>query len=631
MHNLKKHLGPLDVFSIAAGAMISSGLFVLPGLTYAEIGPGSIVAYGIAAILVIPVMFAKIELSTAMPRAGGNYFFIERTFGSLAGVFAGFSDWFAVGLKSAFALVGLGAMAATFLPNIPFIFSITVLGAGALFTVVNLVSTKGSGKLQTVLVAGLLVILVLFVATGISNVETSRYDGMLDVPYFDLFAVAGMIFVSYGGLTKVAAVSEEVKNPSRNIPLGVFGSFAVVSTLYILVVGVVVGVVPGNELSGNLSPIATAASVSMGQWGLIILSVAAFLAFATTANAGLMSASRAPLAMARDGLVSRRLIATNKRFGTPHASILVTGIGIATVAAFVPVKELVKTASTMMILMFILVLGAVVVLRFSKINNYRPTFRMPFTPWLNIVTMVVYAGLIVDMGLIPLLSAAAFGILAFSHYMLYVRKRGARQSALNVLVRRIISTEMDRPELEDELLEITLQREGIVADAFDELVRKSLIIDVQEHVHLAECFRMICSRMSVRVGLPPNRLFEAFVEREQESSTVIAPGLAIPHIVVDEEGVFELAVVRSTKGVITSDGEPPVNAVFALIGSRNARKEHLQALMSIAQIVQQKGHIEAWLKAPSDIEALRDLLLLSKRSRATGVEKPVTEPKATTA
>ena len=105
----KRQLNLLDVFCISSGAMISSGLFVLPGLAYAKSGPAMILAYMLAAILIIPSMFAKAELATAMPKAGGDYFYIMRGFGPLVGTIAGFSSWFSLSFKGAFALLGMGA------------------------------------------------------------------------------------------------------------------------------------------------------------------------------------------------------------------------------------------------------------------------------------------------------------------------------------------------------------------------------------------------------------------------------------------------------------------------------------------------------------------------------------------
>jgi len=110
MDKMRKELGLAGVFSVAAGSMISSGLFVLPGIAYRHAGPGVILAYILAALAMLPAVLAKSELSTAMPKSGGSYFYIERSLGGLAGTACGFSQWASVSLKSAFALIGIGAL-----------------------------------------------------------------------------------------------------------------------------------------------------------------------------------------------------------------------------------------------------------------------------------------------------------------------------------------------------------------------------------------------------------------------------------------------------------------------------------------------------------------------------------------
>ena len=140
-HNfLKRDLGLVDIFCIASGAMISSGLFILPGLAFAKAGPAVILSYGIASLLVIPAVLSKAELATAMPKAGGTYFFIDRSLGPLIGTTGGFAAWFSLAFKSAFALIGIGIFTVLVSPVltefhtklIAVIFCLTALGCAPL-------------------------------------------------------------------------------------------------------------------------------------------------------------------------------------------------------------------------------------------------------------------------------------------------------------------------------------------------------------------------------------------------------------------------------------------------------------------------------------------------------------------
>jgi amino acid transporter len=148
-----------DIFCIASGAMISSGLFVLPSIAYRHIGPSMIVSYFLAGVLLIPSIFSQAELLTAMPKTGGAYFFIDRTFGSFLGVFGGFSHWFSIVFKSAFALIGIGTFLEFFSSRVDY-FQIKIIAISfcIIFVIVNLFSIKTSANFQKLLVLFLFVI-----------------------------------------------------------------------------------------------------------------------------------------------------------------------------------------------------------------------------------------------------------------------------------------------------------------------------------------------------------------------------------------------------------------------------------------------------------------------------------------
>lgn len=616
-HGLKRELGLLGVFSIAAGSMISSGLFVLPGLAFARAGPAMVLSYALAAVLMVPVLLSKAELATAMPKAGGTYFYVERSLGPLAGTVAGLAGWLSIALKATFALVGIGALAGVLFPGLgEWAVKGVTLAACVLFAILNLVSRRETGRLQVVLVIALLVILGAYVLNAAQHMNPARFSQPPDIPFrwSSVFAVAGMVFVSYGGLTKVVGVSEEVRNPTRNLPLGMFLAFGIISLLYLAVVSVTVGVVEGEALCGTLVPISLGAKATMGRWGVIAVGLAALLAFATTANAGILSASRSPLAMSRDGLLPERFGRISKRFGTPHVGIIVTTLFMMAVLTLLSIENLVKTASAMILVMFILVNISIVIMRQSGIQNYRPTFRAPLYPWVQIAAIILYGFLIAEMGKTPLLLSGAFTLAALAWYVAYVRRRIDRESAFVYLVKNVISSEIARSGLEDELRQITLERDEVALDRFDSLVSQSLVLDLPGHPSAREVFEQLAEALSPRLNMSQDALFELFLKREKESSTVVRPGLAIPHIIVEGENVFDLLLVRCQEGIVFSDLHAPVTAAFVLIGSADERNYHLRSLMTVAHIVQEPGFDARWAAARGPQE-LRDVLLLSTRPR----------------
>ena len=609
------------VFSIAAGAMISSGLFVLPGLAYAKAGPAVILSYALASLLIVPVLLSQAELASAMPKSGGSYFYIERSLGPMAGTFAGLANWFSIALKGAFALIGIGALAQAAFPEIgPWGLKGVALAACLLFALINVVSTRHTGRLQVVLVAGLLAILVFYILTAVPGVGARARGrifpegGFMPHGWPSVFAVAGMVFVSFGGLTKVVSVSEEVRDPGKNLPRGMFLAHVCVSVLYVLAVFVTVGLVAPEVLSESLTPIADGAAVSLGAWGVILVGAAAMLAFATTANSGILAASRSPMAMSRDGLLPEILSRTNRRFGTPHLSIAVTVVFTGAVILFLSVENLAKTASTMMIVMFLLVNVAVVIMRESRIGNYRPTFRAPLYPWLQITAIVAYVFLLFEMGPVPLLLTGAFVLAAAGWYLAYVMRRIERESALVHLVKRIVSRRIVRSGLEDELKSIVLERDEIALDRFDRLVREAVVLDLPGPVGAKEMFHQVAEALAPRLETDVDGLYEQFLQREGQSSTVVLPGVAIPHVMIDGSGVFDLLLVRCREGVVFSELHPPVTMAFVLIGSADERNYHLRALMNIAHVVEEPGFRDRW-EAAGGVEMLRDIVFLAKRRR----------------
>jgi len=580
---LKKELNLLGIFSVASGAMISSGIFVLPGLAYAK--------------------------------AGGTYFYIERSLGPAFGTFGGLANWFSLSLKSAFALVGIGAFAVLIKPDIT-LFEIKFIAVTAciIFTFSNLISVKFTGKLQIVLVFILIAILVLYIGRGFISTHPDNYVPFMPKGLWSIVSTAGLVFVSFGGLTKIASVAEEVKNPSKNIPLGMLLAFFIVTLLYILAVGVTVGIVAGSDLEGSLTPLSLGADRVMGKFGTIMLAAAAITAFITTANSGILTASRSPLAMSRDKLLPDFISRLHGRFQTPHLAIFLTSGFMILVIIFLSIENLVKTASTLMIILFIMDNISVLIMRESRIQNYRPQFTVPLYPVTPILAVILYGFLLVEMGPVPLLSALIFFLLGLLSYWFYSKRRVKRTAAIMHVVERITARELKTKTLGEELKKIVIERDEIIEDRFDRLIKECKVLDLEGSPPINDVFRTLSEILSERLDLDRELLFSLFQEREKQSCTVIKPGLAIPHIIISGKNKFDILLVRSREGIFFSCAEEKVQTMFVLVGTVDHRNYHLRALMSIAQIVQEPDFNRKWMKA-RDTRELKDVILLSQRKR----------------
>jgi len=485
------------------------------------------------------------------------------------------------------------------------------------FTTLNAVSVKHASRFQIFLVAILLVILAFFVLFGTGAVEAVRYEGFLEEGWPAVFATVGLVFISFGGLTKVASIGEEVKQPGRNLPLGMLLAWFVVTLFYIGVIIITVGVVDGKELAASYAPISLAARKFMALPGFVLLSFAAVAAFITTANGGILAASRSPMAMSRDQLLPPLLSCVSSRFKTPHVSIMLTGGFMITAIVFLDIEVLVKTASTLMIILFILVNASVIIMRESRIQSYRPKFKSPLYPYIHIFAIVAYSALIIDMGKVPLLITAGFFSLSAAWYWLYVSKRVGRASAAMHIVERVTDRQLRTVTLENELRDILLERDDITEDRFDKLIKHCEILDMKGTKSAEQVFRKLSKILEKRLDISEYVLFEKFLNREKEGGTVVQPGLAIPHIVVEGKNKFDILLVRAVDGIDFPHAPDPVKIMFVLAGSKDERNYHLRALMAIAQIAQEKNFQHRWLTARDDA-GIRNLILLSTRKRDIG-------------
>ncbi len=607
---LKKQLNLLDVFCIASGAMISSGIFILPGLAFSYAGPAVFISYLLAGVLALIGVLSVIELSTAMPKAGGDYYFVTRSMGPLVGTVSGVMSWFALSLKTAFAVFGI-AEVVFLLTGTPILVTAAIVCAA--FAILNIIGVEAAAKLEVYLVIGLLAILGIYCFVGKLQFEAAHFRPFLPEGTNSVLSTAGFVFVAYGGLLNVATISEEVKNPKRNIPLGFLLSVLVITVLYTVVLIITVGVMDPQRLSGSLSPIADAAEQLSGKPGYILVTAAAFMAFITTANAGIMSASRYPLALSRDKLLPRIAGFVHKRYNTPVFAVGLTSVFIFC-ALLLDIELLVKAASTVILTANVLAALAVIIMRHSKVVNYQPSFRVPFYPVLPIIGMLFFIFLIVDMGLASI--EISLGLLAASvcMYVFYGRKQAQIEYALLHLIEQVTAKELTTHALESELREILHQRDEVIDDPFDKIVKEASVLDLDGPMSRKDCFAAISEKLALRVSCTAEQMVEMLQQRESESTTAVSSMVAIPHLVIEGEGVFRILIARCKEGVRFSDRNQAVKAIFVIMGTKDQRTLHLKSLAAIAQIVQ-SAHFEQYWQQVRTTDQLQDILFLSERKR----------------
>lgn len=630
-NRLRKELNLFDVYAISTGAMFSSGFFLLPGLASAEAGPAVILAYFIGGIMVLPAMLSASELATAMPRSGGPYYFLDRSLGPMIGTVGGLGTWFALIFKSAFALIGMGAYLSIYMdvPIKPIAITFSLL-----FMILNMVGVKKSGQVQGILVVALVGILIFFVLLGffeIFSLDTGEVNRQQLTPFMPfgfegLISTVGLIFVSYAGLTQVASVAEEIKNPDRNIPLGMILSLITATVIYVLGVYIMVSLLEPGELREDLTPVASAANVFM-DWlpygsGLLLVVIAAIAAFASTGNAGIMSAARYPFAMARDNLIWKSF-AKVSRFETPSVSIVfTTGIMILFIL-LLDVADIAKLASAFMLLIFGFLNVAVIIMRESRIEEYDPGFRSPLYPWVQIIGIIITIWLISEMGWIPILFTAGMVISCIIYYYQYAKDHVVRQGAIYHVHARL--GEMRYDALEREMRGIMREKGLRKEDPYEQAIGHAAVLDIQdERMDYKGLIDKVSGVLSERMPLSKKELLNLFSEKGTEGAIAIGKGAALKHARINQDMDSEIVLVRFRKGIDIADdmfesaytdqqaSERTMVALIFLVSSKKKSGQHLRILAHLSEMIDSVDFTERWKRAKDEAE-LREILLRDER------------------
>tara|TARA_B100000579_G_scaffold64836_1_gene48123 strand:+ start:548 stop:2632 length:2085 start_codon:yes stop_codon:yes gene_type:complete len=567
--DLQRSLGLRHVFVLSTGGTISAGLFFLPSFAVDKAGPSAVLAYLIAGLLALPAMLSVSELSTAMPRAGGLYYFLARALGPAGGTLSGVSTWVSLVMKDAFALVGMSAYLNLIvdLPAKP-----TAICLIAFFTILNIVGSKTSASLQMGMVAFLLGIMGWYMIAGLpdTNSGLGDFDPFFTSGSGGFVAAIGLVFVSYGGLTKVASIAEEVEDPSKNIPLGVIVSLFVSTVVYTVGVLVAVAVVPADDLIVDQAPLHTAAEYFMPAVGAGFVIAAALAAFASAANAGILAAARYPMAMSRDGLMSTKFLELS-RFGTPIWGIILTGAGMSFVVVAFGAGAIAKLASAFVLVKLALVNLAVIVLRSAKISSYAPGFKTPLYPFTQILGIGISLFLIVKLGSFPLLLVCAATLLTLVWYHFIGKKKATQKAgAIHHIYERLgraADTSVDRE------ISAAMQSHGLRSeDDYAGLIARASVLYVPNDGDIDLAATRASQVLSYRIGIDADTVNEQFLET---GSLWIQPSqthpTATPVAFFDDAEDDHLVIVKSEAGIrIPAEWggrNERVNALFFLAGT----------------------------------------------------------------
>jgi len=439
---LGRSMGFFSTFALGTGTMIGAGIFILPGIAMENAGPGAIIAFLLGGIISIATAISMAELATGMPSAGGSYYYISRTMGAVLGAVIGLGSWLALIFKGSFALIGLAEYFKIYY-DLPLY--LIAVAAGIILLVINYRGAKSSGSLQNIIVAILIVIILAFIYKVALIGETGNLTPVVPYGPLSILTTTGIIFISYLGLAEISTVSEEVKNPSRNLPLAFIASAVAVTLMYVGIMVVVVGVsTPGA--ASTVTPLADIASMMGGEIGMLIMVLGALFATLSTANGAILSSSRFPFAMSRDALMPRWFIKIHKTFETPSNAILVTGTVMILLLFLFDIEQLARLGGAFNILIFVLLNVAVIILRKRTLPGYEPTFRDPFFPFTQIVGIAGSLILMPFLGVLPLFFALVMVFAGVGWFRYYGRGKAIPGYSLFDLLENTVEQTNIKPE-----------------------------------------------------------------------------------------------------------------------------------------------------------------------------------------
>jgi amino acid transporter/nucleotide-binding universal stress UspA family protein len=510
-----------------------------------------------------------------MPKAGGSYYYVNRALGPFFGSIVGWGMWAGLTFASAFYMIGFGQYLLPGLGGyVGFLagygdlgITVAALVMAALLTAINYYGVKETGALQNVIVLTLVALILGFLAFGLLSDPT--VDEFNPYGWGSVAATIGTVYVTFIGFEVIATSAEEIKNPSRNLPLAMIAAVVTPTLLYVGVMFVSTGTLSLKALADSPIPVADVATEIIGSIGALLMIVGAVLATVSSANASILSAARVNFAMGRDRILHNWLNEVHDQFRTPYRSITATGIiTLVLIAVGVGIGTLAEVASFMYLVTYALVHVGVVVMRRAEPDDYEPSFRVPdaLYPVVPILGFVACLAILVQMNALVQAIGVVIVVLGVAWYLAYARDRATSASLVGEAIapgraavadgrgRYRVVVPVANPETERDLLRLAAASARAHAD--DAEIVAVNVVEVPQQTSLSQDV--------------------AFEEERVEAQREL---LAQARDIAEEVGVGlrTRAIVGRDAGSVILDVVEEENADHVLLGWRGTRsaREHV--------------------------------------------------------
>ena len=443
---LKKVLGPTDLVLMGIGAIVGTGIFVLTGTGAVTAGPALTISFVVAALACCFAALCYAEFASTVPVAGSIYTYSYATLGELVAWMIGWDLLLEYGLATSTVAVGWSGYFQSLMSGfglaLPDALSAAPGAREGVETLFNLpaflimmvltgmlsLGMRESARANNVMVVIKIAVVLLFIAVGVGHVKPDNWQPFMPFGAGSVMSAAALVFFAFIGFDAVTSAAEEVKNPARDLPIGIIGSLVVCAILYVVVAAIMTGIVPYMDFKGVDHPVSLALQVAGENWVAGFVDLAAILGMSTVILVMAYGQTRILFAMSRDGLLPGKLSTVHPKYGTPFFATWLVGIIFGLIAALVPLNVLAELVNIGTLAAFTLVSVAVIVLR-KKRPDLPRAFRCPAVPLVPILAIIFCLAL---MSFLSWHTWVAFGVwltIGVAVYFGYARKRSLLNQA----------------------------------------------------------------------------------------------------------------------------------------------------------------------------------------------------------
>lgn len=412
-HHLKKTLGPVNLVALGIGAIIGAGLFSLTGIAAADhAGPAVVLSFVVAAIGCAFAGMCYSEFATMIPIAGSAYTYAYATMGELLAWIIGWDLVleYAVGAATVSVswssyvvrLLGrFGIVLPSNLTHCPWDTTPGLINLPAVFVILMIstlliIGISESARVNAIIVVVKVAIVITVIAIGFAYVNPENYKPFMpentgnfgEFGFSGVMRAAAVIFFAYIGFDAVSTAAQEARKPQRDMPIGIIGSLAVCTVLYILFARVLTGMVPYRKFHGDAAPVETVISLFPYAWLQITIVIGIIAGYTSVILVMLLGQSRVFYSMSRDGLLPAIFSDIHPRFQTPYRCNLIFMVFVSLFSGFLPISRLGHMTSIGTLLAFVIVCIGIIIMRRTNPGAPRP-YKTPMVPIVPILGVLV--------------------------------------------------------------------------------------------------------------------------------------------------------------------------------------------------------------------------------------------------